>query len=673
MRTRTAAARHGCDAAQNRPEVSGPEREMMDRGSRTRARRGVIGAVVALLAGLGTVVAAVPASAADEVPAPSLSVSPSTGLNPDGATVTVTGQGFDTSALGLHPPLAGQPAGVYVQIGWLAQDWRPSAGAGSTARTNAYSVWAQGANDASPYLKWTVGEDGTASFSWTVTVTKAALDAKALAGGTLAVFTVGAGGVTQAVNEVAQPITFAERPAVTITDRTVHDDGTLDLTVTGSGFAGAVGGTGIYVALGPKIGDDWYLVAARFQKAVWVHAGVPAETASQAPLAPDGTFTVHLTGITPTFVGGGVTYDQATTPFSVLTLAAHGSQDRSFDTATPVSFAGTPGGEPTTTPTAPATTDPTPPAAPVAASVTGGSGNDAFTPGDPLTLTAGGFAPGETGIRLELHSTPVVLAAGLTADASGVVTAAATIPASTPAGAHTLVLIGASRTVEYAITVAPPACVARSVAGATLTWGVRDSFRSYVTGPIANGAITPSGVSGSGPWTWSGGSGRFNAVDGIGATSWSGGVRFTGHAGALDLTFSAPRIAVTSASAATLSVVVTTPSGSSRVTLATLNLAAGSHSATSSRVSWSGVPATLTAAGAQAFEGFYQPGEALDPVTFALPLGAQVDCDPASGALAATGGGVSGGLVALAAGLLAVGAAMVVVATRRRRPVLATA
>ena len=660
---------------------------MMDRASSTRARRGIIGATVALLVGLGTVVAAVPASAAG-APAPSLSVSPSTGLDPDGATITVDGHDFDTSAANAHGAGA---AGVYVEVGWLAPTWRESQGAPSTARTNAYTVWVQGTNPTGGlYVKWTDNGDGTADFHWTTTIDKATLDAKRIDGGTLAVFTVGAGGVVQAVNELAQPISFADpgaddpgtdpgsggdtpgqpdegaTPAVTIASRTVHDDGTLDLTVTGSGFGASIAGNGqgIYVAVGPKIGDDWYLQAARFQVAKWVHAGVTSESASQALLASDGTFTVHLTGLTPTFTGGGVTYDQATTPFSVLTMAAHGSPDRSFDTATPVSFAPTtPGGGSTTTPTAPPTTKPTTPAA---ATVTGGSGDDTFAAGDSLTLTAGGFAAHQTGIRLELHSTPVVLASGLTADASGVVKVSATIPTSTPAGSHTLVLVGGSRTVEYPITVTAPACVARSVAGATLTWGVRASFRSYITGPIANGAIATTGVSGSGPWTWSGGTGRFNAVDRIGAASWSGGVHFTGHDGALDLTFSAPRITVTSASSATLSVLVTTPSGSSRVALATLRLSAGTHSTSSSRVAWSNVPATLTSAGAQAFEGFYQAGEALDPVTFALPLGAEVECDPSTGALAATGSD-SGGLAALAALLVASGVGMVVVATRRRR------
>lgn len=674
------------------PGHPGTERHTMQMRGSTHARRALAAVAAALALGLGTAFAA-PAALADD--APSVTLSQAT-FDADGTTtITVTGSGFDSpDAIGLYPPLAGRPSGVYLAFGKFAPTWRPSQGASSSARP-AVPATAGG-------LKWAVPADsvqtvGGASagaielapdgtFTATLTISKAAADAaataKGLTEGSYGIYTYPGGGASVPSYETYTPVTFTSAPpdepdpdptpttgvpAVTIAERTVHDDGTLDLTVAGTGFDAALAGAGIYVAVGPKIGDDWYLNASRFQTTKWVHAGVPAESASQAALAADGTFTVHFTGVAPTFTGGGVSYDQATTPFLVLTMAAHGSPDRSLDTATPVSFAADgPGDGPTTTPTAPPTTEPATPT-PAPAAVSGGSGDDTFAPGASLTFTAGGFGPGETGIRLELHSDPVVLASGLTADAAGVVTVAATIPAATAAGSHTLVLVGASRVVEYPITVAAPvpACVARSVAGATLTWGVRDSFRSYVTGPIATGAISASGVSGSGPWTWSGGSGRFNVVAGIGSASWSGGVHFTGHAGALDLTFSAPRITVTSSSAATLSMLVATPAGSSRVALATLNLAAGGHSASATRVAWSGVPATLTAAGADAFEGFYQTGAALDPVTFALPLGAEVDCDPSTGALPATGSD-SGGLAALAAALVVTGAGLVLAASRRR-------
>lgn len=55
-------------------------------------------------------------------------------------------------------------------------------------------------------------------------------------------------------------------------------------------------------------------------------------------------------------------------------------------------------------------------------------------------------------------------------------------------------------------------CTAGSVSGATLSWGVKDSFVSYISGPITKGAISTSGVTQSGSgFTWNGGSGAFNA------------------------------------------------------------------------------------------------------------------------------------------------------------------
>ena len=60
-----------------------------------------------------------------------------------GDVVTVWGSGFDPAAnIGTRPPLAGQPAGVYVVFGKFASTWRPSQGAPSSARTVIEQRWA---------------------------------------------------------------------------------------------------------------------------------------------------------------------------------------------------------------------------------------------------------------------------------------------------------------------------------------------------------------------------------------------------------------------------------------------------------------------------------------------------------------------------------------------------
>ncbi|WP_217614497.1 HtaA domain-containing protein [Cellulomonas sp. GbtcB1] len=670
---------------------------------------------------------------------PTLTVTPTTGLDPEGATLTITGSGYDTSALGLYGPNAGQPAGFYAQVGWLASTWRPSEGAATSARTNAYSAWVQGVSETSPYLKWTLAADGTAGFTWTVMVDKETLDAKALAGGTLAVFTTGAGGTTQAGNERAVPIAFAaaggetpggENPGGGEGGETPGTPGTPGggtpapscVAITGATFSwgvresfrsyitspiasGSISTTGV-TGTGP-----WTWSAGTGQ--------VDADGLATSTWSGGVRFTGHEGALDLTFASPEVRVTGATTASLLMSVSSGTAAATRVEVATldlaggtagstaskvawsgvpatltaagstafagfypagapldPVSFtlplgAATDCGTPTvpSTPTVPTT--PTLPGgdaepAPVR-EVQGLSASGAVTAGGELTLTANGFGAGEGGIRLELHSDPVLLAT-LTADASGTVAATFTIPASTPAGAHTLVLIGAGQTLEFPITVqaAAPTCVARAVSGASFTWGVRDSFRSYVTGPIASGSISASGVSGSGPWTWSGGTGRYNTAGDVGSASWSGGVQFTGHAGQLDLTFSNPTVRVTSGSSATLTMTVASPSGSSRVALATLDLSAGSASSGASQVAWSGIPATLTQAGATVFQGFYSAGAALDPVSFTLPLGAEVECDVASGSLATTGA-EPGDAVGYAVALLLFGALLTAAAYRRRQ------
>src|SRR3546814_12414605 len=71
---------------------------------------------------------------------------------------------------------------------------------------------------------------------------------------------------------------------------------------------------------------------------------------------------------------------------------------------------------------------------------------------------------------------------------------------------------------------------------ATLTWGIKQSFVSYITGPIAHGAITTSGnATGAYPFPWSSGSSTRNADATPGSASFSGTVAVTGPRALLHL------------------------------------------------------------------------------------------------------------------------------------------
>src|SRR5690606_2730404 len=70
-------------------------------------------------------------------PAPTISVSKTSGISPEGETITVTGSGFDPqppATNGTRPPLAGQYGGAYVVFGKFPDNWKPSAGVASSQR-----------------------------------------------------------------------------------------------------------------------------------------------------------------------------------------------------------------------------------------------------------------------------------------------------------------------------------------------------------------------------------------------------------------------------------------------------------------------------------------------------------------------------------------------------------
>jgi hypothetical protein len=222
------------------------------------------------------------------------------------------------------------------------------------------------------------------------------------------------------------------------------------------------------------------------------------------------------------------------------------------------------------------------------------------------------------------------------------------------------------------VLIGTPAAAAEAcpVADATLTWGFKESFRSYISGTIANGEWTVAdGATYETPvFSWSGGSGDYDGSSGAGEVSFDGSIEFTGHGGILDTTIAHPRIRFVDGGRAILVVDVTgttqagDPVDATDVEFVTLDLA-GSATLDGDTLRLTDTPATLTAAGAAAF-GTYPAGEAFDTVTAALPL------ESSCAALApvpppAWPFWVAGGVAAAA--LLAAAAAVVLVLRRRRR------
>ncbi|WP_314928883.1 HtaA domain-containing protein [Rothia mucilaginosa] len=222
-----------------------------------------------------------------------------------------------------------------------------------------------------------------------------------------------------------------------------------------------------------------------------------------------------------------------------------------------------------------------------------------------------------------------------------------------------------------------------TIKSANLGWGVRDSFRNYVRGGIANGSWELNGTSySSDAFNWSNGTGTFKG--GKGSISFSGSVRFTGHHGVLDTTIANPRLEI-NGNSGTLYATMNSNDPSGKATnygeVALLNVDLSGLQSSADAVSVNGAATALTAEGAKAFAGFYDAGKDMAPLSFSAAInGAKTTtktvsetvyegegCDPVTGKpLASTGAsGVEGTLVA---GFIAVAAgAGTVVYTRRRK------
>ncbi|NED93449.1 hypothetical protein G3I76_77130, partial [Streptomyces sp. SID11233] len=161
----------------------------------------------------------------------------------------------------------------------------------------------------------------------------------------------------------------------------------------------------------------------------------------------------------------------------------------------------------------------------------------------------------------------------------------------------------------------------------TLDWGVKESFRKYLLSPIANGEITPGDgatqASGNGPFTFTGGTGTYDTGTHGTHTAFRGSVRFEGHEGVLDIKLSDLQVTTTTTGGGISADVTTVADGKATtdqdVVIADLSLD-GIRPGTGAggAMVFKDIPATLTADGAKAFQGFYQAGAALDAATLTV-------------------------------------------------------
>ncbi|MBM9465120.1 HtaA domain-containing protein [Aeromicrobium sp. YIM 150415] len=161
------------------------------------------------------------------------------------------------------------------------------------------------------------------------------------------------------------------------------------------------------------------------------------------------------------------------------------------------------------------------------------------------------------------------------------------------------------------------------VTGGSLSWGIKESFRAYISGSIANGSWeTSDGATYETPsFGWTPATGSIDPQTGAGQVSFTGTVHFTGHDGILDMTLANPTVQFGEDGNATLLLDTrgTDTSGAVAVDVTQEPIAElgalGPIDAESGTATFADVPVALSEQGAPAFADFYAPGEALDPLT----------------------------------------------------------
>ncbi|MCC3775450.1 HtaA domain-containing protein [Streptomyces sp. UNOB3_S3] len=211
---------------------------------------------------------------------------------------------------------------------------------------------------------------------------------------------------------------------------------------------------------------------------------------------------------------------------------------------------------------------------------------------------------------------------------------------SRPARAPVVALLAALLTAATALVPAahaadgPGPSGTREVSGGRLDWGIKSSFQSYVTGPIAQGGWELRGGAatvGGGRFRFHSAKGSYTPASGAFEAAFSGGVHFTGHrkpdgSHELDLTLTRPTVRIAGGTGTLHADMTSKAKGTGEVTtaaqvpLAALDVSGVDLRGGGTRVGLADVPATLTAQGAKAFAGYYTEGTALDPVTLSADI-----------------------------------------------------
>ncbi|MDO8185682.1 HtaA domain-containing protein [Conexibacter sp. JD483] len=202
--------------------------------------------------------------------------------------------------------------------------------------------------------------------------------------------------------------------------------------------------------------------------------------------------------------------------------------------------------------------------------------------------------------------------------------------------------------------------------GAGADWGVKTSFRNYIVGPIAHGAIElgdGATRNADGTFHWPIAGGEYDPDTRSVVVRFGGSVHFSGHDGELNMRVWNPRVEITPDGADLYAEVISKPNSPDAPTkafpntrLARLDPAGIEPDVAGGTTTWPALPATLTPDGVEPFAGFYGADTVLDAVRFSYagPGGTPV-AESWTPAGTDTLGALASGRVRAGVGLLALG------------------
>ncbi|MFJ3324625.1 HtaA domain-containing protein [Streptomyces griseus] len=216
-------------------------------------------------------------------------------------------------------------------------------------------------------------------------------------------------------------------------------------------------------------------------------------------------------------------------------------------------------------------------------------------------------------------------------------------PIALAAAVATVAALGATAFALPAIAASSPAAAPAAapkleLVDGKLEWGIKESFRKYIAGPIAQGEITVADgaqqADGNGVFTFTDGKGTYDTATHASDTAFKGSVRFEGHHGVLDVKLSDIK-AGTGREAGTITADFTSKKTDGTVVtkddapIAALDMTdVRPGGGAGGEMVFADIPATLTADGAEAFAGFYAEGSALDPVTLSVKQAPKPPTEP---------------------------------------------